>query len=195
MIPEMRKLLKRLKAERGENQFMHTPVLGVRKFKRALLRACRILGLSRLTHHDMRHLFATRCIERGVDIPTVAKWLGHKDGGCSGDADPRTFARPAFGRNGSESRFLEAKSSPERGSHNSRKASPNDVAKAKAKYRYPWWASPNPLEVFWGQLNEPVRIVAPERLHACSEQAMGWKVFEHELQDQHTGALPSAAAK
>ncbi len=29
----------------------------------------------------MRHLFATRCIESGVPIPTVAKWLGHNDGG------------------------------------------------------------------------------------------------------------------
>jgi integrase len=31
--------------------------------------------------HDLRHLFATRCIEAGVDVPTVAKWLGHSDGG------------------------------------------------------------------------------------------------------------------
>src|SRR5580693_8076632 len=38
-------------------------------------------GIAHLTHHDLRHLFATRCIESGVDIPTVAKWLGHKDGG------------------------------------------------------------------------------------------------------------------
>jgi len=43
--------------------------------------ACKKLGLFHLTHHDLRHLFATRCIESGVDIPTVAKWLGHKDGG------------------------------------------------------------------------------------------------------------------
>jgi integrase len=34
-----------------------------------------------LSHHDLRHLFATRCIEAGKDIPTVASWLGHKDGG------------------------------------------------------------------------------------------------------------------
>ena len=29
-----------------------------------------------------RHLFATICIESGVDIPTVSRWLGHKDGGA-----------------------------------------------------------------------------------------------------------------
>jgi hypothetical protein len=27
-------------------------------------------------------LFATRCIEAGVDIPTVSRWLGHNDGGA-----------------------------------------------------------------------------------------------------------------
>ena len=39
------------------------------------------LGLPRWTHHDMRHLFATKCIESGVDVPTVSRWLGHRDGG------------------------------------------------------------------------------------------------------------------
>jgi integrase len=39
-------------------------------------------GIAHLTHHDLRHLFATRCIESGVDIPTVSRWLGHKDGGA-----------------------------------------------------------------------------------------------------------------
>jgi integrase len=24
----------------------------------------------------LRHLFITRCIESGVDIPTIAKWVG-----------------------------------------------------------------------------------------------------------------------
>jgi site-specific recombinase XerD len=30
----------------------------------------------------VRHLFATTCIESGVDIPTVSRGLGHKDGGA-----------------------------------------------------------------------------------------------------------------
>jgi integrase len=81
MIPEMRKLLERMKSKRGEKEFLDNPVLNVRKFNRSLKNACLKLGLHHLTHHDLRHLFATRCIESGVDIPTVAKWLGHKDGG------------------------------------------------------------------------------------------------------------------
>jgi integrase len=35
-----------------------------------------------MSAHDLRHLFATRCIESGVDIPTVSRWLGHQDGGA-----------------------------------------------------------------------------------------------------------------
>jgi hypothetical protein len=31
---------------------------------------------------ELRYLFATRCIESDVDIPTVSRWLGHKDGGA-----------------------------------------------------------------------------------------------------------------
>ena len=44
--------------------------------------ACVKIGIKRITHHDFRHLFATVCIESGVDIPTVSRWLGHADGGA-----------------------------------------------------------------------------------------------------------------
>ena len=57
-------------------------VLPQAECKRSLQTACRAAGLPRLSHHDFRHLFATRCIQAGVDIPTVARWLGHSDGGA-----------------------------------------------------------------------------------------------------------------
>jgi hypothetical protein len=47
-----------------------------------LSNACKAIQIARLTHHDLRDLFVTRCIESGVDIPTVAHWAGHKDGGA-----------------------------------------------------------------------------------------------------------------
>jgi integrase len=47
-----------------------------------LTAACAKVGVKRLVRHDLRHLFATRCIESGVDIPTVSRWLGHRDGGA-----------------------------------------------------------------------------------------------------------------
>ncbi len=31
--------------------------------------------------HDCRHRFASRCVMSGIDYMTIAKWLGHQDGG------------------------------------------------------------------------------------------------------------------
>lgn len=47
----------------------------------SLSSACEAVCVKKMTHHDLRHLFATTCIESGVDVPTVAGWLGHVDGG------------------------------------------------------------------------------------------------------------------
>jgi integrase len=44
--------------------------------------ASRRLKYPLFSHHDFRHFFATTCIEAGVDVPTVSRWLGHKDGGA-----------------------------------------------------------------------------------------------------------------
>lgn len=57
-------------------------VLPPGSIRTGLAKACRAAGVRKLTHHDFRHLFATRCIESGVDVPTVARWLGHSDGGA-----------------------------------------------------------------------------------------------------------------
>jgi len=35
-----------------------------------------------LRNHDLGHYFASVGIARGVDIPTVSRWLGHADGGA-----------------------------------------------------------------------------------------------------------------
>ena len=79
IIQSMRDLLTRLSAT---NPPPESPVCAVGECEKSLTRACRLLGICRITHHDLRHLFATRCIESGVDIPTVSRWLGHVDGGA-----------------------------------------------------------------------------------------------------------------
>jgi integrase len=80
IIPPMRELLERLALE------PHSPednVCALGECAKSLARASKIVGLSKnLTHHDLRHLFATRCIESGVIIQTVSRWLGHSDGGA-----------------------------------------------------------------------------------------------------------------
>lgn len=81
MIPDMKNLLERLRAE-NPGVKSNEPVMCVHECQKAMDRAAKVIGMPRITHHDLRHLFATRCIEAGVDIPTVSRWLGHKDGGA-----------------------------------------------------------------------------------------------------------------
>ena len=80
MLQDMENLLLRMKDKLGA--VGKERIIQVGKCNEALARACKELGLAKLTHHDLRHLFATRCIESGVDIPTVSRWLGHRDGGA-----------------------------------------------------------------------------------------------------------------
>lgn len=74
ILPEMAELIKTLPTE--------GPLFRVKNPRKALQNACRAAGVAPLTNHQLRHLFATRCIECGVDIKTVAEWLRHKDGGA-----------------------------------------------------------------------------------------------------------------
>jgi integrase len=48
----------------------------------ALTLACERAGLSRFTHHHLRHFFCSNAIEAGIDFKTIAAWFGHKDGGA-----------------------------------------------------------------------------------------------------------------
>jgi len=75
-IPGVAQTLERLRAVSGVR------VLPQSECKRSLVEACKLAAVPRLSHHDFRHLFATRCIQSGVDLPTVARWLGHLDGGA-----------------------------------------------------------------------------------------------------------------
>jgi integrase len=56
-------------------------VLLVGDARGSLAKSTEALGLPCLSHHDLRHLFATTAIEADVDIPTISRWLGHSDGG------------------------------------------------------------------------------------------------------------------
>jgi len=154
--------------------------------KKSIATACKKLGIPRFTHHDLRHLFATRCIESGVDIPTVSRWLGHKDGGALAmkvyghlrDQHSTNMAQKVT--------FLEEpkKSVAMQPSEND-KTTPEPQektpAQAKATYSYPWWASNNAVEVFWGQANESVQILLQTKYLEAARQAMGREVFEQEL--------------
>jgi integrase len=79
MIPALRQLLERLRQEQQPQP--DDRICKLSECQGALTRACHLVGCARLTHHSLRHLFVTRCVESGIDIPTVARWLGHRDGG------------------------------------------------------------------------------------------------------------------
>ena len=81
MIPELERMLAELRAERP-NEPATATVMRVFECQNSMTHAAAKIGMKRITHHDLRHLFATICIESSVDIPTVSRWLGHKDGGA-----------------------------------------------------------------------------------------------------------------
>ena len=81
MIPELEQMLVELRGERPNDPPTAT-VMRVFECQNSMTHAAAKIGMKRITHHDLRHLFATICIESGVDIPTVSRWLGHKDGGA-----------------------------------------------------------------------------------------------------------------
>ena len=71
ILPDMKTLLTRLKSKSGVAHAHQIMTVG--ECRLTLTRACLEMGLARITHHDLRHLFATRCIESGVDIQTVSR--------------------------------------------------------------------------------------------------------------------------
>ncbi|HWD20816.1 MAG TPA: site-specific integrase [Verrucomicrobiae bacterium] len=77
----LRELLDKLRAAHPDES-PEASVMRVFECQKSIDRAAKLTGAKRITHHDLRHLFATRCIENGVDIPTVSRWLGHQDGGA-----------------------------------------------------------------------------------------------------------------
>ena len=81
LFPELKAFLQ-AEFSRQNPQTSEKTVAEVKEASGTLSRACKELGLRQLRHKDLRDLFATRCIEQGVDIPTIANWLGHSDGGA-----------------------------------------------------------------------------------------------------------------
>jgi len=81
LFPELKTFLQ-AEFSRQNPQTGEKTVAEVKEASGTLSRACKELGLRKLRHKDLRDLFATRCIEQGVDIPTIANWLGHSDGGA-----------------------------------------------------------------------------------------------------------------
>lgn len=81
IIAEMTPLLEKIIEDYKKTGRSGT-VLPCRDPSKSLETCCKLAGAIRITNHDLRHLFITRCIESGVDVKTVATWVGHQDGGA-----------------------------------------------------------------------------------------------------------------
>jgi integrase len=191
MIPDMRKLLEHIQSERPDEP-QTEKVMRVFECKKSITTACKKLAIPRFTHHDLRHLFATRCIESGVDIPTVSRWLGHKDGGALA---MKTYGhlRDEHSTNMAQkvtyvdvSKIAATADNSTNGELENTKPQKKTAAQAKAAHSYPWWASSDPIEIFWGQANEPVQIVPSSKYLQSAKTAMGREVFEQELSEPQT---------
>ena len=192
MPQALRLFLERLKKETAPK--LSDSIIKVKSAKRSLQRACKKLGLKRFSHHDFRHYFATTCIEEGVDIPTVSRWLGHSDGGALAmqryghlrrEHSLAMMQRVSFAPKQPDNVVPLPKSESAETDEKSKVSDDcRAVAKAKAKYGYPWWISENPLELFWGQLNEETMIVPLEKFLEAGARAMGREVFKQELADR-----------
>jgi integrase len=80
LIPAALDLLNRLRSA-GVPTGPNDPVMLVKSPRIALDNSCERLNIQHMRIHDLRHIFATRCIEGNVPLPTLAEWLGHQDGG------------------------------------------------------------------------------------------------------------------
>lgn len=77
IVPAMAGLLERMR----DGQSRVGKVFGINRPKGTFKKCCAALGVPEMRIYDLRHMFATICAQSGIDVPTFAKWLGHRDGG------------------------------------------------------------------------------------------------------------------
>lgn len=76
----LRPLLLDLQAKAG-NPSPNTRVLKIKDAKKALARACTVLGLPHYSQRNIRQCLIMRLWKAGIDKKLIAKWQGHQDGG------------------------------------------------------------------------------------------------------------------
>ena len=72
--PALKQLLKKM--QQKQNPKPTDRICRVSECQNSLNRACKLAECKRLTHHDLRHYFVTKCLQASVDVFTLAKWGG-----------------------------------------------------------------------------------------------------------------------
>lgn len=86
--PELERHLKDMSARRPPESvwLFPSPRRGeedrpVKSFRDSLILARQAAGIPKFGFHDSRHFFISMCVMSGIDFMTIARWVGHQDGG------------------------------------------------------------------------------------------------------------------
>jgi integrase len=115
--PELEVHLRDMVSRRDpQSPFLFPPVRGTgdkpaKTFRTSLCAARTKAGLHHFGFHDCRHHFISYAVMSGIDYMTIARWVGHKDGGVligrvyghlSNEHAQRQALRLCFGPQGCE---------------------------------------------------------------------------------------------
>lgn len=85
--PQLERHLRSMSGRRGDSAYLFTAPrkndldVPIRCLKEALDRARNAAGIPDFTFRDCRNHFISQGVMGGIDFMTIAKWVGHKDGG------------------------------------------------------------------------------------------------------------------
>jgi integrase len=77
IYPQARPLIERL----CQCKKSSAHIFRLQQARKALGNACKRLGFPQFTHRSLRRCFITRALELAIDVQTIARWQGHRDGG------------------------------------------------------------------------------------------------------------------
>ena len=86
--PQLEAVLEEMKARRAPDSSWMFPSpqrgekdLKAQSLRESLIRTRKAAGLEKFAFHDLRHFFISYGVMAGIDFMTIARWVGHKDGG------------------------------------------------------------------------------------------------------------------
>ena len=86
--PQLEAVLEEMKGRRAPDSTWMFPSpqrgekdLKAQSLRESMIRARKAAGLAQFAFHDLRHFFISYGVMAGIDFMTIARWVGHKDGG------------------------------------------------------------------------------------------------------------------